>query len=183
MRACGRNLEGPSRTLLPADVGEIGRRFLAHLLRQRLVRGYLDLSTEVRDDLCEMAHRNRLDARERRLRGRLGGTDDAREAGATRALGDREGPRHRSDPSVQRELADGGVLREPLRRQLSRRAEDCERDRKVEPGPLLAKRCRREIDRDSPVEWPVQRGRDDSAAHTVVFAALIGSRSYWRRSR
>ena len=86
-------------------------------------RRYATTSTRWRD-------RDRLDARERRLRRRLGGADEAAEARPARALGDGERPGDRPDAPVERELADRGVLGEPLGRKLPRRREHRERDRR-----------------------------------------------------
>ena len=61
-----------------------------------------------------MPDRNRLDAAELRLAGRLGRAEDPLEPGAPRALGDRERAADRPDAPVERELADGRVLGEPL---------------------------------------------------------------------
>ncbi len=77
--------------------------------------------------------------------------------GATRALRDGERSRHRADAAVERELADGGVLGESLRWKLPRRSEHSERDRKVEPRALLPECGGREVDRDPPVERPLER--------------------------
>ena len=51
------------------------------------------------------------------------------DARAQRSLGHGQRAGDGSDPPVERELADGGVLREPLSRELPRGGEDRERDR------------------------------------------------------
>ncbi len=70
--------------------------------RQRLVRRGVDLSSEVRDDLGEIADGHGLDARERSLGRRLGRADDPRETSTPRPFGDGERPRHRANPPVER---------------------------------------------------------------------------------
>ena len=88
--------------------------------------------------------------------------------GAARPLGDRERAGDRTDAPVERELADGRVLCEPLRRELPRGGEHGERDRQIESGALLAQRGGREVDRDPPVERPLERRRDDAAPDAVL---------------
>ena len=88
------DLEHPSRALLPADVGEVGRR-PARRARAVAARaagsGGVALAAEVRDRLGEV--RERAPARRRRAptsRAGLGGADERVEPGAPRALGGRE---------------------------------------------------------------------------------------------
>ncbi len=50
-------------------------------------------------------------------------------------------PGDRTHSAVERELADRGVLGQPLGRELARRREHGERDRQVEPRALLAERA------------------------------------------
>src|SRR5262249_18168584 len=76
--------------------------------------------------------------------------------------------RHGPDPAVQAELADRRVTCQPFRRQLPRRREHREGDGKVETRALLAKRRGGEVDRDSPVQRPLERRRDDSAADAML---------------
>ena len=160
----------------PRTSARSGASGLVGVLRQGLVRRGLDLSAEVRDDLGEVAHGHRLDARERSLGRRLGRADDSRETGTPRSFGDGERARHRANPPVEAELADGGVVGEPLRRKLPGRTEHGERDRKVESRSFLAQCGRGEIDGDPPIERPVERGRDDAAANAVLrlLAGAVG---------
>ena len=58
------------------------------------------------------------------------------------SLGDRDRARHRPNAPVERELADAGMLEEPMRRELVRARENREGDGKIEPRALLAERGR-----------------------------------------
>ena len=119
VRAGGSDLECTAGALLSAHVRQIGlQRRSVGVLEQRLVRRSLDLASKVRDDLGQVADGHRLDARESSLGGRLGRADDSRKTGTPRSFGDGERPRHRANPPVEGELADGGVVDEPLRRKL-----------------------------------------------------------------
>src|SRR5262245_2830323 len=115
-----------------------------------------------------MSHRDGLDAGERGLRCGLCRADDALQAGEERTLGDGERSGDRPDPPVERELADRGVLRQPFRRELPCRGEHGERDREIESRSLLAQGCGREVDRDPPVERPLERGGYDAAADAML---------------
>ena len=178
VRADGCDLERTPGALLAAHVSEVrGGDVLGRAVGKRLVPRRLDLSAEVGHDLSEVTYRHRLDARERDLGGRLGCADDMRESRSPRSLGDGERARYRPDASVESKLADRSMRRQPLRRQLSRRTEHGERDGQIEARSLLAQRRRCQVDGYPPVDGPLERGRDDSAPHTVVRGALIGRRS------
>ena len=102
------------------------------------------------------------------LRG-LGGADDPVEPGALRALGRHQVASDRADSAVEGKLAHRGVLLEARDRDLVRSREHRERDREIEPGPLLAQRGRGEVDRDPlPPARPLQLGRDDPAANALL---------------
>ena len=137
-------------------------------IRQWLERRQVDLAAEVRDHLGEVPHRHRHDPGERSFGRRLRGTHQALQSCPSRTLGDRERPRDGPDPPVERKLADGRVLREPLGWKLSRGAQYRKRDREVEAGTLLAQRRRREIDRDAPVVGPLERSGQHPAPHAVL---------------
>ena len=126
------------------------------------------MSAEVLDDLGEMPNRDRLDSGEGRLRRRLGSAHETSQSSAARSLGNRKRSGDGTDAPVERELAHCGVLGEPLGRQLPRRSENRERDRKIESRSLLSQRGRREIHGDAPVERPLQRRRHNSAPHAVL---------------
>jgi len=169
VRPGGRDLERTARALLTAHVREIRWRWFVDVaIRQWLERRHVDLAAEVRDDLGEVPNGHRHDPGERGFGRRLRGTHHVRQPCSTRTLGDRERPRNGPDPPVERELADGRVLREPLGWKLSRGAQYRERDREVEAGTLLAERRRREIDRDAPVVGPLERGGQHPAPHAVL---------------
>ena len=107
MPAGGRELERPPRPLLPAHVGQVGLVGLRRLVR-RLGRRRPQLAAQVRDRLGEMADRDRLDAAELRLAGRLGarresGRDPARRAPSATANAPRTGrtrPSSASSPTA-----------------------------------------------------------------------------------
>ena len=86
----------------PRTSARSGASELVGVLRQRLVRRSLDLSSKVRDDLSQVADGHGLDARERSLGRRLGRADDSRKTGTPRSFGDGERPRHRANPPVER---------------------------------------------------------------------------------
>ena len=164
--AGGRELERASRALLAAHVGEIG------LIGLRLLVGRLggrrpQLAAEVGDRLGEVAHRHGLDAAQLGLARRLGGAEDPLEPGAPRALGDGERAAHGPDAAVERELADGRVLGEPLGRKLPRRRQHRERDREVEAGSFLAQTGGSEVDGD-PLQRPFELRGADAAADAVL---------------
>ncbi len=126
MRADGGDLERTASPFLAAQVGEVGRGGLGVALLERLEAWCRDLAAEVCDDLAEVTDRDGLDAGERRLRRRLRRADDMAQTRAARSLGDGERARDRPDATVERQLADRGVLGEPFGRELPRRAENGE---------------------------------------------------------
>ena len=168
--AGGGDLERAARPLLPADVGEVrGPR-----------RGRARPRTVVRSP----APRSRRGSRRRPPpRSRTGtGRTPARATPAADStahttqlepardapLGDGERARDRPDAPVERELPDGRVLGEALRRKLPRRREHGQRDREVEPRSLLPERSGREVHRDPAVQRPLEGGGDDPAPHAVL---------------
>ena len=77
MRPGRSDLERAARTLLAAEVREIGNgAVLERALVDRLERRRVDLPAEVLDDLGEVTNGDRLDSGERRLRCRLGSTHE-----------------------------------------------------------------------------------------------------------
>ena len=96
----GGELERAPGALLAADVGEVGPGRYARDSVPAHVWLELELAAQVCGRLGEVGHGNRLDIRERGLRGRLGRAEDARDALATRALGDGERAGNRPDPPV-----------------------------------------------------------------------------------
>ena len=163
----GRELEGSTATLLPADlgeVGELGRRARVVVRGRRLDRV---LASEVSDGLRDVPDANRLDARQRRLPRRLRRAEEAREAGTSGAFGGRDRPRDGPDAAVEPELADTRVLREPVGRHLPRRRKHGEGDRDVEARSLLAERRRGQVDRDD-LAGPLEQRRVDPAADAVL---------------
>ena len=123
-------------------------------------RRYATASAQVPDG-------NRLDPTELRLARRLGRAEDPLETRPARTLGDGECAADRPHAAVERELADGRMLGEPLGRQLPRGRQHRERDREVEAGALLAQAGGREVDRD-PLQRPLELGRADAAADAVL---------------
>ena len=76
------------------------------------------------------------------------------------------------------------MARETVRRKLVGSTEQGERDREVETGPLLAEIGGGEVDRD-PAERPLELGRGDAAADTVLrfLAGAIGEADDRERGR
>ena len=161
-----RELERPTRPLLAAHVCQVGRVRLDPL-RRRVDGRRPELAAQVRDRLGEVPDRDGLDAAELGLGRGLGRAEDSIEPGQPGALGDREGAAHRPDATVERELADRGVLREPFGRHLAGGCEQREPDREVEAGALLPQARRREVDRDPP-QRPLELGGGDAAADTML---------------
>ncbi len=126
-------LERAARPLLSPHVCEIrigGRGRIP--VPGRLVGRWLGLAAEIGSRFCQVPDRHRLDSRERRLRGGLGSADQPLDPGPPRPLSRREHAADRSDPPVERELADRRVHRQPVDRNLPRGAEHGERDRQIE---------------------------------------------------
>ena len=74
---------------------------------------------------------------------------------------------HRANATVQRELAEGGVLGEPLSRNLMRGRENRQCNGKIEARALLPQTRGSEVDRDAP-ERPFQLGARDSAPYALL---------------
>ena len=125
------------------------------------------MAAEVRHRLREMADRDRLDSRERHLRPRLGGAHEPMRAVPPRAFGSDQRTGHRSQPAVERELADGGVPGEAADRDLAGSGDERQRDRQVEARPFLPQVGRREV-HDDAVARPVELGRFDPAPHSLL---------------
>jgi hypothetical protein len=170
------DLERAACPLLAANVGEIEERFFLRRVTVALdVRLGLAFAPQVGGGLCEMAKRHRLDAGKSRLGRGAGGTQDPGQAGPARRLRKSERASNRPQPPVKGELADGGVLGEPVAWDLTGGGEDREGDREVEARALLAEPRRREIHSD-PAHRPIELGRDDSAADALLrlLARAIG---------
>ncbi len=112
MSAGGGELERAPRPLLPADVGQVGRRRRAVAVRrQRRLGLELTLAAKVRNRLGEMAERDGVDTGERGLPRRIGGAEEPLGAQPPRALGDGEDAADPTEAAVERELPDrGGAL-------------------------------------------------------------------------
>jgi ADP-ribose pyrophosphatase len=161
-------LERASRPLLAAHVCQVGRARDGPVLPRGLGTGRRPpLAPQVRHRLGEMSKGDRLDAGERNLEPGLGRAEESREAGATGALRRRERTAHWAQPAVEGELADRGVPREPVGRDLTRGGEHCERDRQVEPRSLLAELGRGQVDGD-PTVRPLELGRRDPAPNPLL---------------
>ena len=191
VRARGSDLECTARALVPAHVGEVGRRDRSHD-RRRLELVRLLLAAQIGDRVGEMAERQRLDARERRLCRRVRRAEQPLDPHPARSFGDGENAADPPQPAVERDLTDGRVAVELRVRQLPRRGEYRERDGQVVARPFLAEPGGREIDRDS-APREAQLGRIDAAAHALRASAHArsgrptimnaGSRSRRRRPR
>ena len=165
----GRDLERATSPFLAAHVREIGNgALLERIGKKRVERRSIDLTSEICDDLAEMANGDGLHSGERDLGSRFGSADDPLQPRSPGSFCDRERSGHRPHATVQRELTDRGVLGEPLGRDLPCRGEDCQRDRQIEPRSLLPQRRGREIDGDPAVQRPVERCGDDAASHAVL---------------
>ena len=106
------DLERAPRTLLPAEVAEVGRgRRVVHpaLVWRRVCGRRLAPSPQVGDRLGEMRDGYGLDAGQGDLGARLGRADDPVEPGPARALGRDERAGHGSEAPVERQLADRRV--------------------------------------------------------------------------
>ena len=131
----------------------------ARPLRRAARRRRSQLAAEVGDRFAEMPHRDRPAPRRARPRPQ---TPARRGSGRARCFSRPRRPRTRRARagSVRpAQLTDRRVLREPLCRHLARGGEHRERDREVEARALLAQAGGREIDRDPPVERPLERRR------------------------
>ena len=167
--SCGRDLERAPSPFLPSHVGQIGNgRLFERIGEERIESRCVDLTAEIRDDLAEMANGDGLHSGERDLRRRLGRADDPLQPGSAGSFGDRECSGNRSHTAVERQLTDRGELGEALGWDLPCRGEDRQRDRKVEPGSLLAQCRRRKIDGDPSVQRPFERSGDHPAPHAML---------------
>ena len=164
----GCELERTTGALLPPHVGKVGidgRRRLAVLAR--LVRLRLDLSSQVRGRLGEMADGHRLDPGQGCLGCGLGGAEQAVEPRPPGSLGGGDCAADRSHAPVQGQLAEGGVSCEAIGRHLVGGAEHGERDRKVEARALLPQSGRGEVHRDA-AGGPEELCGGDPAANPML---------------
>ena len=170
----GSELERASSPFLPPDFGEVGP---ARAVRRgrRLDGTRVGEPSKVRARLGQVLDGNGLDAGESRLRRRFRRTDEPVESGSLRGFRGDERPGHRTHAPVERELTEGGVEREPRRRNLVRGGEHRERDRQVEARSLLAKARGSEVDRD-PAQRPLELRARDPAPHALLglLARLVG---------
>lgn len=83
-------------------------------------------------------------------------------------FGGDERARHRAQPPVEGELAEGGVAVERFRGKLVGGSEHRERDRQIETRPLLAQRGGCEVDGDTPLGRPLELGRGDAGADALL---------------
>ena len=162
----GGQLESPSSALVPSDVGEVrvwrlGRR------RDRFDRLGLPFPAKIGRSLDEMADGNRLDAREGNLCGGVGCAEKASDARSPSRLGTGKGTRHGSEPAVEAELSERGVVGEAIGRQLARSSKHGERDREIEARALFPQAGRCEVDSDA-AKRPLQLSACDAAANALL---------------
>ena len=165
--AGGGELERAAGALLAADVGQVGRIGLRRLVG-RLGRRRTQLAAQVArrprrgaatgTASTPPSSASQADSGAQRIR-----SSPARRAPSATA----NAPAHRSHATVQRELADRGVLGEPLGRDLPRGGQDRQRDREVEARALLAQAGRRQVDGD-PLQRPLELRRADAAPDPVL---------------
>ncbi len=167
VRPRGGDLERPSRSFLPPDVGEVGRRGRPAADRGRSDLGRVALAAQVGDRVREVLHRHDADARQRRLARRLGGAEDVGQAGAPRALRHGEDAADEADAAVEGDLPDRRVPRERLLRDLPGRGEHGQGDRQVEARPLLSQLGGSEVDGDPPAR-PLELGGLHPAADALA---------------
>ncbi len=106
---------------------------------------------------------------------RVGRAEQALDAEATCALGNREDAADPPQAAVERELPDRGGAVERAPRQLSRRRQHRQRDRQVEARPLLAQLRGREVDGDPAGREAQLRGGDARAnALPRLLAGTVG---------
>jgi hypothetical protein len=122
-----------------------------------------------------MPHCHRLDSCELDLRPGLGRADQLLGTVPPCSLRRDQGTGDRPQPAVESKLADGRMTGERALRDLMRSLEHCQGDGQVEPGPLLAKVGRREVDDDA-VTRPGELRRGDSASDSLLrlLAGAIG---------
>ena len=167
MAARGSQLERSSRAFLPPHVRQVRHLGPPIAVGRRLERRRLVLAAQVSDDLGQMACRDRLDPCQRSLGRRLDRTEQVPEPCLVRTLGGGEHAGHRSQPPVERQLADRGMTGQPVRWELPRGGEDRERDGQVESRALLSQRRRCEIHGD-PAHRPLELGRRDPAPNPML---------------
>ena len=175
--AGGSDFERAAAALLSANVAEVGyRRGLAGRCRRRMGGGWVTAALEVRNRLGQVSHRHGLDAGQRDLRPGLGRADDPLESRLPGALCGDERTRNGPEAAVEGELADRRVTAERAGRELVRGGEHRQRDRQVEARALLAEPCRGEVDGQARPARPLELGRSDAAADTVLrlLAGAVG---------
>ena len=169
-------LECAPGTFLPAHVRKVGcRRRAVPVRRERRLGLQLELAAQIARGLGEVPDRDRSDARKSGLARGIGRAQETLGTEPPRTLGDGEDAADPAQPAVERELADGGGALERAARKLLRGGENRERDRKVEPGSLLAQLGGREVDRD-PAGREAQLGGGDPGADTLagLLAGAVG---------
>ena len=107
---------------------------------------------------------------ERRFRGACPRADERVETDAARSLGRDQGTVHRTQPPIERELAEHQYPARALARQLIAGGQDRDRHREVVTGPELRDVARCEID-DDPALRPPQLARDDAGTHALASLA------------
>ena len=164
-----RELQCSAPALLAAYLCEVGQERLLELVASRW-SGERDvlLAPQIRDRLGQVVHRDDVDTRQCRLGRRLRRANKASQSLTPRTFRNGDRARYRPYATVEGELADTAVLEQPLRRELVRARKQCERDRQVEAGSLLAQRRRREVDRDPVATGPRQHRVDNAAVHPVL---------------
>jgi hypothetical protein len=163
-----RDLERTTGPLVPTHLGKVGERSLGCGGPIRLpLPPEVRLAAQVGDGFGEVAHGDRLDARERGFGGRIDRTQQLVDCGASGSLRDREHAADTAQPPVEAQLAHGSVVGEALGGDLTRRSEDRERDRQVEGRPFLPQLRRREVDRDAAVR-PIELCGGDAAPDSVL---------------
>ena len=187
MRSRRCDLEGPTRSLLPAHVAEVGDG-LAGSVAQRQRLGRLVRAAQVRDRVCEMVDGDRLDTRPARPPGRT--RPRRRDVSGGRAWLPLRRSAHPERARTRPSSASSPNAATSVERvvgQLVRRSQHREGDREVEPRALLAQSRRRQVDRDpphgklelgrrdarrGPVPWPPgRRGRPARRSRTTAAPA------------
>ncbi len=156
VRAGGGDRDRPLGHLLAADVGEIdvvGGVLVEPLVEPRRRGLDVDLAGEEGDGLREAADGDDFDLFDDGGFGGAGGGHD--EAAKAALLGGGDGHRERAlgrpREAVEGQLADDGVLLEPVGGELPAGGEHAERDRQIERRGLLGQLGRGEVDDDAVV--------------------------------
>ena len=170
MRAGGRDLERTPRALLPAHVGEIGNGV-----------GLVGVSAGSGSNAGASISPRKYATTSPRCRTGTGsmpasaasGADSAAqttrvEPGAAGALGNGERPRRPADAAVERELADRGVLGEPLGRNLPRRASTASEIGRSNPDPSLRSAAGARLTVIRRLSGHSSDGGDDAASDAVL---------------